>query len=453
MAFTNEFLNAMKSLYRALERTSLIAAGAGMLLASTAAFAPVSAFADETATTTAAMASSTPLADTTRPTLAFSFAGTITDPTAMNPIPVRAHFSEPVTGFTAASLNIGLGTATDFMQISPSDYSFNVTIGAPEGSVSIDSNDPNVKDAAGNIAIAAPQLNVRYDSHLSAGGTGGTTGTTGTTTATSTGSTGDTGTGGTGTGGTGSGTATSSWISFISGPENGSTISTSTATFVFTTTGVTNLMCSFGAVTAAYGCGSPQTFSGLVNGFYPFTVSADYQGSATSTTRSFTVDLNAASTTAASTTSPGTATTTDSSSTSASGSSNIGPVLGLTSGHSISGGNMYTLAATGFSGGSSGSGTTTSTTNTVSGGTRTSTHVAGSGAVAIVPYGSAAGDTVTPVPLTASDTTALPIAPSSQEAAAGLSGISPAILWGLGLLLLAILGTLLYWNHRRTQTN
>jgi hypothetical protein len=464
----------MKPLSRVALAVTIVTAGTGMLLGSTFLFMkPSSVFADDSASSTPsstatstdmstdssdasstqAAASSTP--DTTNPTLTFAFSIPVTDPTGDNPIPVTATFSEPVTGFQVSSLNIAIGHATDFTQVSPTQYTFNVVLDAPQGTMSVDSNDPNVRDASGNIAIAAPQLHVAYSSSLT-NYTGSSTSTT--TTASSTGSTG--GTGGT-SGGSGS-TTTPPWVEILSGPANGSTISTSTATFTFATDGMSIITCSFGGVTSMYPCGSPQTFNNLVDGVYPFSIYAQYGSQTASSSSTFTVDLEAATTT--------TATSTDTSGSTTSGGSDSSSTSGSTSGSSYSGGGSSGQYAgpeefgtnAGTEGGSiaGGSGNTpvvTTTTGTTGGAT---TGVGGSTVSPTYPgTGYEGGSEATSATTTATDTASSLInldatdtaATNTQEAAAGLSGVDQGLLWGglLIIILLIIGGT--YWYSQRAE--
>jgi hypothetical protein len=264
---------------RLVRRTALFSAGSAMFLMTTGAFlvTPLSAFAS------------------TRPTATFS-SSVPTQParTATNPMPVTLTFSTDVMGLVPSMLNIANGTVSNFSAVSGSVYTFNVTPAAPQGSVSIDLNGDQVKDASGNFNIAAPELQFIYDPSAAS------------TTASSTPPGGGTG------GGTASSTAPS--ITITGGPANGSVVSTSTVTFVFTTDGQSTVTCSFGSDPATYMCGSPQTFTGLVAGMYPFSIFAkNAQNVSTSTVRTFTVDFSAGSTTASttptSTTTPTTTTT------------------------------------------------------------------------------------------------------------------------------------------------
>jgi hypothetical protein len=472
--------------------TSTLGAGAAMLMATLivlAPFAPMKALADDsTASSTPSTASSTPVvvvasstpdststsASTspemdmvasstplTNPTLNFAFSIPVSDPTGDNPIPVTATFSEPVTGFQLSSLNIALGHAANFVAVSPTVYTFDVDVTAPNGTVSIDSNDGNVRDANGDIAIAAPQLHVRFDSTLpnntgSASSTGSTGGSTG-------------GNGGGSTGGTGGmSTSTPPYVVFTGGPADGSTISTSTATFTFETDGVSTITCSFGSVMVPYGCGSPQTFNNLVDGVYPFSVFAQYGTTTASTTSTFTVDLEAASSsTATSTDDSGTATSTDTTATSTdstgSTSGNGGGVSGQSSGGFFGGGTSGGSipgygsggSTNGSTGGSTSGGTSTTTTgsygNETTGTTGTGTAGAGYG------YGAktvTTSNTSEDAASTTASTTGLTLgggdaASTSQEAAAGLSGATKTVLWtSLILVILALIGGA-YWFSRR----
>lgn len=66
--------------------------------------------------------------------------------------------------------------------------------------------------------------------------------------------------------------ATTPTITFTGGPTNGSTISTPTVTVPFTGKNTTDFICMFGSTGNPYPCNSPQTFTGLADGFYPLTI-------------------------------------------------------------------------------------------------------------------------------------------------------------------------------------
>jgi hypothetical protein len=393
-------------------------------------------------TTTPAVDTNASATSTSPTTLTLGFSTSVSDPTGDNPLPVTATFSEPVTGFQANSLNIALGHVTNFVQVSPSLYTFNVAIDAPQGSVSIDSNDPNVKDSYGNIVLAAPQLHVVYDSSLpnnTASSTGG--GSTGSTT---------------------SSTTTPPWIAFLTGPADGSIISTSTATFTFDHDASSTISCSFGSVTTVYGCGSPQTFTDLVNGIYPFSIFANYMGMTASSSRTFTVDLTAASSTTATSTDT-TATSTVTTTPSSPSSSNNDTVIGGT----YNGGSSIYPYAFSSSNGSSRNGNIVTTTtinptpsyqieNTLPQNGNTSDDSFSS-----TDSGQLALNSTEPTPSTVSDSTSTldsmmtdastTLATSTQAAAAGLSGISPLTLWGSIIALIIVVGGLIWYTSRRTS--
>ncbi len=415
----------------------------------------MSSTASSTSSTASSTSSSTPstaasTTPTTNPTLTFTFSIPISSPTGVDPLPVTATFSQPVTGFQASSLNVALGTVNDFTEVSPSEYTFNVAEDAPQGSVSIDSNDPNVKNAAGQSALAAPQLNVIYQSSL-ASGTATSTSSSGTSTSTS--ST---------TGSSTTSTTTPPWIIFLSGPANGSTIATSTAAFTFETDASSTVSCSFGSNVTMYGCGSPQTFTGLVDGIYPFTVYATYNGVTASTTSTFTVDLEDASTTASTTDT--TASSTDSTTATSTDATTTPDVVGTV----YSGG----FSESGSGGGTSGqyvgdtvvaSGeagdpivTTVTTTNTPadsSGGEVSSSadlayaddsnDIADDSSVSVTSTTTSAFITQDEDPTTTDATT-------SQVAAASLTGASTEVLW-ISFIVLVLLVLGVYWYSRRTS--
>ncbi len=425
----------------------------------------MSSTASSTSSTASSTSSSTPstaasTTPTTNPTLTFTFSIPISSPTGVDPLPVTATFSQPVTGFQASSLNVALGTVNDFTEVSPSEYTFNVAEDAPQGSVSIDSNDPNVKNAAGQSALAAPQLNVIYQSSLASSSASSTASSTnsGSGTATSTSSSGTS----TSTSSTGTSTTTPPWIIFLSGPANGSTIATSTAAFTFETDASSTVSCSFGSNVTMYGCGSPQTFTGLVDGIYPFTVYATYNGVTASTTSTFTVDLEDASTTASTTDT--TASSTDSTTATSTDATTTPDVVGTV----YSGG----FSESGSGGGTSGqyvgdtvvaSGeagdpivTTVTTTNTPadsSGGEVSSSadlayaddsnDIADDSSVSVTSTTTSAFITQDEDPTTTDATT-------SQVAAASLTGASTEVLW-ISFIVLVLLVLGVYWYSRRTS--
>ena len=83
---------------------------------------------------------SAPLPDTTAPTA--TFFTTATSPSLPAAIPFTVNFSEPVNGFTQAGLAINNGTASNFVRVSASTYTFTVaptvdgtvTVSVPAGS-------------------------------------------------------------------------------------------------------------------------------------------------------------------------------------------------------------------------------------------------------------------------------------------------------------------------------
>ncbi len=78
------------------------------------------------------------------------------------PIPVTATFSESVTGFSAGDITVTGGSAGNFMSVSASLYTFDITPSA-EGTVMVDVAASTAQDAAGNDNTAATQLSVTYD--------------------------------------------------------------------------------------------------------------------------------------------------------------------------------------------------------------------------------------------------------------------------------------------------
>jgi hypothetical protein len=219
-----------------------------------------------------------------------------------------------------------------------------------------------------------------------------------------------------------------------------------------------------------YGCGSPQTFTGLVDGIYPFTVYAMYNGVTASTTSTFTVNLEDASTTASttSTTASSTDSTTATSTDSTTATSTDATTTPIVVGTVYSGG----FSESGSGGGTSGqyvgdtvvaSGeagdpivTTVTTTNTPadsSGGEVSSSadlayaddsnDIADDSSVSVTSTTTSAFITQDEDPTTTDATT-------SQVAAASLTGASTEVLW-ISFIVLVLLVLGVYWYSRRTS--
>ncbi len=98
--------------------------------------------------------------DNIQPTVAIT--STATSPTKNSPIPITATFSETITGFAVGGINVGNGTANNFVMISGTVYTFDVTPSG-EGTVTVDIPAGVAQDSAGNGNTAA-QFSIIYDS-------------------------------------------------------------------------------------------------------------------------------------------------------------------------------------------------------------------------------------------------------------------------------------------------
>jgi len=96
--------------------------------------------------------------DATRPSVTLS--SSAPDPTNA-PFTVVATFSEPVTGFTLAGVQVGNGLATDLSGLDTT-YSFTVTPSG-DGTVTVDLAAGSASDAAGNTNTSATHLTRAYD--------------------------------------------------------------------------------------------------------------------------------------------------------------------------------------------------------------------------------------------------------------------------------------------------
>ncbi len=97
--------------------------------------------------------------DTVLPTVVLS--SLITDPTNDSPILVTATFSETVTGFTGADLDLVNGILVSFSG-SGSVYNFNV-LPFVQGPVTVDLDSSSAQDLAGNNNTSATQFDITYD--------------------------------------------------------------------------------------------------------------------------------------------------------------------------------------------------------------------------------------------------------------------------------------------------
>jgi hypothetical protein len=79
------------------------------------------------------------------------------DPTSLSPIPVTITFSEPVTGFTIADIGVTNGTAANFIAVSDTVYTVEITPTA-DGDVTVTVPAGVCQDLAGNLNTAATPL-------------------------------------------------------------------------------------------------------------------------------------------------------------------------------------------------------------------------------------------------------------------------------------------------------
>jgi hypothetical protein len=93
--------------------------------------------------------------DTTAPAVALT--SSANEPTAANPIPVTATFSEAVTGFTAAGVTVTNGAVTNFAAVDATTYTFDV-VPAGSGTVTVSVAAGAAADAAGNANTASAAL-------------------------------------------------------------------------------------------------------------------------------------------------------------------------------------------------------------------------------------------------------------------------------------------------------
>ena len=99
--------------------------------------------------------------DSVAPTVTLT--STATSPTKTSPIPMTATFSEAVTGFAVGDIMVGNGTAGNFVAVSTTVYTFDVTP-AGQGTVTVNVAAGVAQDAALNSNIAATQFSITYDS-------------------------------------------------------------------------------------------------------------------------------------------------------------------------------------------------------------------------------------------------------------------------------------------------
>jgi hypothetical protein len=99
--------------------------------------------------------------DSTSPTVTLS--STASSPTKTSPIPMTATFNEAVTGFAVGDITVGNGAASNFVAVSSTVYTFDVTP-AGQGAVTVNVAAAVAQDAAANNNTAATQYSITYDS-------------------------------------------------------------------------------------------------------------------------------------------------------------------------------------------------------------------------------------------------------------------------------------------------
>lgn len=97
--------------------------------------------------------------DATSPTVVISTSEG--NPTANSPIPFTVDFSEGVTGFELSDVLVGNGTAGNFVTVTDSQYTFDITP-TSEGEVTVDIDPDIASDPAGNFNLAASQYAITY---------------------------------------------------------------------------------------------------------------------------------------------------------------------------------------------------------------------------------------------------------------------------------------------------
>jgi hypothetical protein len=88
-------------------------------------------------------------------------ATTASNPTSTIPIPVTVTFTEGVTGFVAADVVVGNGTISNFVVVSSTDYSFDVTPTAA-GTVTVNIASSVAQNGSGDGNQTAQQLSLQY---------------------------------------------------------------------------------------------------------------------------------------------------------------------------------------------------------------------------------------------------------------------------------------------------
>lgn len=98
--------------------------------------------------------------DRTQPGVTLSSASS--NPTSSSVIAITASFDEDVTGFSVSDIEVGNGSASNFIAVDPQTYTFNITISV-DGPVTVDVAAGVCSDLAGNLNLIATQLNRTYD--------------------------------------------------------------------------------------------------------------------------------------------------------------------------------------------------------------------------------------------------------------------------------------------------
>ena len=99
--------------------------------------------------------------DSVAPTLTLT--STAASPTKTSPVPITVTFSETVTGFVVGNITVGNGTANNFVAVSTTVYTFDVTPSG-QGAVTVDVAADVAQDSAANGNTAATQYSITYDS-------------------------------------------------------------------------------------------------------------------------------------------------------------------------------------------------------------------------------------------------------------------------------------------------
>ncbi len=86
---------------------------------------------------------------------------TATSPTNTSPIPVTTTFSQEVTGFAVGDVTVGNGTAGNFVAVSGTVYTIDVTPAA-QGAVTVNVAADMAKDAVANGNGAVAELSTIY---------------------------------------------------------------------------------------------------------------------------------------------------------------------------------------------------------------------------------------------------------------------------------------------------